>query len=118
MGGDELSQEARNTVTKQSSSLTGQWNSLGTALDVATVASARIDNDKTIPETSTLLETVVTALTQKIVHSIDLQSRNQRISSEAENQPKPADSFLDDFAVFSIYRVQTRALAVWRLDRQ
>jgi hypothetical protein len=101
MGGKELSQEARNTIAKQMSSLTRQWNSLGMVSDVATVVSAGIDidNDKTILETSTVLESVVTALTQTIVHSIDLRSRNQRISSEAVNQPKPVDSFLDDFAV-------------------
>jgi hypothetical protein len=99
MGGEELSQEARNSITKQMSSLTRQWKSSGMASDVAAVVSAGIDNDKTILETSAVLESVVTTLTQTIFHSIDLRSRNQRISSEAVNQPKPVDSFLDDFAV-------------------
>jgi hypothetical protein len=99
MGGDELSREVRNAIMNQMSSLTRQWNSSGMPSDVATVASAGIDNDRIILETGTVLESVVTALTQTIVHSIDLRSRNQRISSEAVNQPKPVDSFLDDFAV-------------------
>jgi hypothetical protein len=97
--GDELSQEARNAIAEQMSSLTRQWNSSGLASEVATGVYSGSDNDKIILETSTVLESVVTALTQTIVHSIDLRSRNQRISSEAVNQPKPVDSFLDDFAV-------------------
>jgi hypothetical protein len=99
VGGDELSPEAGDAIAKQMSSLTRNWKASGMASDVATGASAGSDIDKIILETSTTLESVVTALTQTIAFSIELRSRNQRISSEGEHQPKPVDSFLDDFAV-------------------
>jgi hypothetical protein len=100
LGGEELSEEAGTAISRQMSSLTGHWwNVSGTASDVVAGVSAGSDNDKIILETRTALESVVTALTQTIAHSIELRSRNQRISSEAVNQPKPVDSFLDDFAV-------------------
>jgi hypothetical protein len=112
LGGDELSQEARNAIkkqmnflkasnaiTQQMSSLTRHRNASVISPDAMTGESAGSDNDRIILETSEILESVVNALIETIVESIDLRSRNQRISSEAAHQPKSVDTFLDDFAV-------------------
>jgi hypothetical protein len=99
LGGDKLSQEARDAIAKKMSSLARRWNVSGMSSDATTVESSGGGNEKIIVETSELIESVVNALIETIAYSIDLRSRNKRISSEAVNQPKSVDSFLEDFAV-------------------
>lgn len=42
---------------------------------------------------------VVLGLKQSIDYAFDLRHRNARVSSELFHQPKPVDSFIDDFAI-------------------
>jgi len=49
---------------------------------------------------------------QIIEHSVELHLYNKRISSELENQPKPVDSIVDDFAVEAQSFANSLAMAV------
>ena len=58
------------------------------------------------PYTADILQSIavvaqgtVEALKQSIDYAFELRSRNTRVSSELFRQPKPVDSFIDDFAL-------------------
>jgi hypothetical protein len=102
LDGAELSSELENAISEQMTKLARGWSEdAAPESSVSTSGEPAVsdDNMRAVLEISEVLEAVVTAVVQTIDFSVDLRSRNQRISSELFTQPKPVDSFIDDLAV-------------------